>query len=261
MRIRAAVSFLCMLGGVCVAAAPVRPAVAQQDVLQVAITATAQGFSVPEANGGLAGFNVEIINEACRRMERKCQLTEMAFRDVLPAVAAGRVDIGVANTLKTPEREKQVLFTIPYWRSTSSFVGKSGQPLPDLTALLTGRRVCAIAGARQEGFLRGLPGANEKAVVPRPSNRDTLLALRDGECDFAFVPTMQALPFLQAPEGAGFAFRGLPLIEKGLGGDVHMVVTPGNTDLLKALDAALAGLIRDGAHERISRRYFPFSIL
>lgn len=231
------------------------------DPLRVGLTATTQSFSVADPSGGLSGFNVEVVTEICRRIGRRCEMKEIPFREVIPSVAAGAFDIGVGNTLKTPERARQVLFTLPYWRSTSSFVGKAGKPLPHLSALLTDYRVCAIAATRQDAFLRGLPGAGDKSVITLPSNKETLLGLQDGACDFALVPTMQALPFLQASEGNGFAFRGLPLVDQGLGGDVHMVVTPAKPELLKEIDAALAAMIREGVHEKISRRFFSFSIL
>lgn len=231
------------------------------DVVRVGLTATSQTFSSVDASGGLSGFNVEIVNEICRRINRPCELKEYPFRDIMPMVAAGTLDVGVANLLKTPERARQVLFTAPYWRSTSSFVGKSGAKLPHLSALLTEYKVCAIAATRQDAFLRGLPGADDKSIKALGSNRETLLGLRDGLCDFALVPTVQALAFLRAAEGVGFGFVGLPLMDQGLGGEVHLVVTPKRPELLKEVDEALKGLIREGVHERISRRHFPFSIL
>lgn len=231
------------------------------EAVRIGLTATSQTFAATDASGGLSGFNVEIVNEICRRINRPCELKEYPFREILPLVAAGTLDVGVANLLKTPERARQVLFTAPYWRSTSSFIGKSNAKLPHLSALLTDNKVCVIAATRQDAFLRGLPGADEKSIKALPSNRDTLMGLRDGLCNFALVPTVQALAFLRAGEGAGFGFVGLPLMDQGLGGDVHLVVSPKRPELLKEVDEALKGLIRDGVHERISRRHFPFSIL
>lgn len=235
---------------------------AAQDAIKVGVTISGQSVAAaPESLTGLAGFNIEIIRQICRRIERQCVLQELSFRDLMSSTASGAVDVGVGNTLKTPERARQVLFTAPFWRSTSSFVGKANRSLPNLTALLTDNRVCAIAATRQDAFLKALPGASDKSIVAQPSNQETLQALAAGACEFALVPTLQAVVFLQGPQGAGFAFRGLPLVDQGLGGDVHMIVAPGKPDLLKEINRALEAMIRDGSHERISRRYFPFSIL
>jgi ABC-type amino acid transport substrate-binding protein len=72
---------------------------------------------------------------------------------------------------------------------------------------------------------------------------------------------MQGLAFLQSPAGQGYAFLGSPLVQDGLGGDVHIIVRPGARELLRQLDAALKDLIDDGTHERLTRKHFPFSIL
>lgn len=256
-RISAIVAGLC--GALVVAAA--QTGARAEDAVTIGVTTVFQGAERPEPGGGLAGFNIEIIRQICTRIDRKCELREMVFRDVMPSVASGALDVGVANVLKTPERARQVLFSVPYWRSTSSFIGRTGRQLPDLTALLTEHKVCAIAAARQEMFLRSLPGAGDRSIVPQPGNQEAMQGLVDGACDFALIPTLLALPFLRSPEGAGFAFRGLPLSDYGLGGDVHMIVSPGKPDLLQEVNKALEGMIRDGAHERLTRRYFPFSIL
>lgn len=234
---------------------------ANAEEIRIATTATVSSFGAANRETGLSGFNVDMANEICRRMGATCTFVETHFPDVIPGVARGDFEIGVANTLKTPERAKQVLFSTPYWRSTSSFVGRRGVALPDLSALLVEKRVCTIRATRQEAFLTGLPGATDKSVVASGTNQETMSFLKSGACDMALVPTMQSLPFLQSSDGAGFAFLGLPMIDDGLGGDVHMIVTPGRPDLLEKLNAALTAIIRDGTHDKISRRYFPFSIL
>lgn len=40
-----------------------------------------------------------------------------------------------------------------------------------------------------------------------------------------------------------------------------MVLRPGNDGLKTEVDNALDALIRDGTHDRLSRRHFPYSIL
>lgn len=229
--------------------------------LRIATTATVPSFGAVNNETGLSGFNVDIANELCARMGVTCVLVGAAFPDVIPGVERGEFAIGIANTLKTPERAKRVAFSIPYWRSTSSFIGRRDAALPDYSALLVEKRVCTIHGSRQEAFLMTLPGATGKSVIAAGTNQETIDRLKAGECDLILVPTMQSLPFLQSPDGAGFAFRGVPMIDNGLGGEVHMVVDPARPDLLKRLNEALTSLIRDGTHDRISRRYFPFSIL
>lgn len=231
--------------------------------LVVAITATAPSFSQRGADGELSGFNVDLVRAICARLGRTCRLEATPFPEIIPGVAAGRADLGVGNTLKTPERERQVAFTVPYWRSTSSFLGPRAAATgfrPE--AALAEARVCVVRETRQAAHVVQLAGRDGHGrVMALPGNADVLAALRGGQCAYAFLPTMQALPFLQSVDGAAYAFLGTPESRDGLGGDVHMVVRPDQPELLRQINRALDELIRDGTHERLSRRHFPFSIL
>lgn len=229
--------------------------------LVVVVTPMSKPFSYTSEQGELSGFNVDMGRAICQKLGEHCRFETMVFPAIVPAVAAGRADIGIANFLKTPERESQVAFTVPYWRSTSSFVGPGGTVLRDAGDAMRRLHVCVIDGSRQQAFLRSLPADAGGALVSMSSNQAVLDQLRVGRCQAALLPTMQALPFLQSPEGRGFSFLGAPLAQEGLGGSVHMLVRPDDPGLLRRVNEAIQELIRDGGHERASRRYFPFSIL
>lgn len=231
---------------------------AQPAALAVAITATAPPFAFKDDAGVLKGFNVDLVQAMCERLQRACRLEVMRFPDVIPAVNAGRADVGVANTLKTPEREKLVRFTRVVWRSTSSLIGRRelGGALP--TQLLSAVQTCGIAGSRQ---LAWLTEHVTRPPVSAAGNTEVLDLLAQNQCDMTLLPTQQALPFLQSPAGQRFGYIGIPLSDSGLGGEVHMVVRPGGDRLLADIDQALDSLVRDGTHERLTRRYFPFGIL
>lgn len=228
--------------------------------LVIAITDSAAPFSQRNARGELTGFNVDLAHELCRRLERPCRLHTMRFPEILPAVAAGKADIGMGNLLKTPERERLVRFSIPYWRSTSSFIGPHGSALPAAADRLPQARVCAIADTRQHHYLQQLRRDGGSIVATR-GNGETIDKLTRGECTLALLPTVQALPFLQSPAGRDFAYVGAPRTRQHLGGDVRIALPPDAAELQENVDAALRDMIRDGTHERLSRRYFPFSIL
>lgn len=226
--------------------------------LQVAITDTAPPFAYRDDKGALKGFNVDLVQALCQRLQRACRIEVLRFPEVIPAVGGGRFDIGVANTLRTPEREKLVRFSRVVWRSTSSLIGHRELGGAPLATLLKRETTCAIAGTRQLGWL----GENTPSPpLAASGNQELLKLLGQNQCTLALMPTQQALAFLQGKEGQAFAYIGAPLTDSGLGGDVHMVLRPGNDSLKDEIDSALDALIRDGTHERLSRRHFPYSIL
>lgn len=237
------------------------PQLARADELVVLLTPRSTPFSAQDENGRLSGFNVDIANAICRELGRTCQLKAMTFPEIIPEITAGRAHIGIANFLRTPEREKLVAFSVPYWRSTSSWIGPAGDTVDDVAVRIGQVPVCAISGSAQLRFLQALAGANAGLVLQQSSNQALLEALGNGACRLALLPTMQALPFLQSPAGAGFAFLAQPRMDSGLGGDVLIALRQGDKKLKEGVDRAIARLIDSGEHERITRKYFPFSIL
>lgn len=237
------------------------PSLATDPALVVAITGTAVPFSYLDEKGELQGFNADIARAICQRLKRECRFEVRKFPEILPMVAAGKADIGVGNYLKTPEREAQVLFSMAYWRSTSSFIGLQGTRLPPPEAIARQHRTCVNDGSKQHGYLQGLARGQADMIVPTATNQLAFEGLTTGRCTLVLTPTMQGLSFLQSPAGKGHVFLGAPLSQEGLGGDVHLIIKPGEENLRQRLDTALRGLIADGTHQRLSQKYFPFGIL
>jgi len=234
------------------------PAMGQE--LVVAVTSSSVPFAYINAQGELTGFNVDLGRAVCELLKRPCRIEAMPFPQIIPSVSAGRADFGLGNVLKTPERERQVAFSIPIWRSTSSFVGPAGTRLSTPAGAIREKTVCVVEGGAQQVYLRAL-GAPAPQLLPKATNQAVLESLQRGECAMVLLPTMQALPFLQSAAGKPYAFVGAPMANDGLGGTVHVVVRPDQPELLGGVNEAIQTLTRNGTHEKISRRYFPFSIL
>ena len=229
-------------------------------VLNVVVTPNSVPFSYRDENGDLVGFNVDIARAICRELGQVCRLEAVVFPEILSLVTTSRVDVAVANFLQTPERARQVAFSVPYWRSTSSFIGLSGLTGSTGLELLASGPVCAIRETAQMRYLLSLQAPSAEGIHPVDANRDIFDGLLMGRCSAALLPTMQALSFLQSEEGLGFKFIGAPLEEAGLGGTVHIIVRPDDQGLLERVNRAIQSLVNSGEHERLSRRYFPFSI-
>lgn len=234
------------------------PAMGQE--LVVAVTSSSTPFAYLTPQGELVGFNVDLGRAICEQLKRPCRVEAMPFPQVIPAVSAGRADIGLGNVLKTPEREKLVAFSIPIWRSTSSFISSAGNRWTTPADAVKNKTVCVVDGGVQQTYVRAL-GVPPPSLLAKATNLAVLESLQQGECVLALLPTMQALPFLQTPAGKPYTFLGTPMAQDGLGGTVHVVVRPDQTALLNGVNEAIRVLIRNGMHEKISRRYFPFSIL
>lgn len=237
------------------------PILAHAEELVVAYTTSSVPFSYLSPTGVHVGFNVDMAHAICEKLEAECHFKAVGFPEMLSAVSKGEVDIALPNMLKTPERAKQVAFTIPYWRSNSSFVGPATYSFKGVGMTLKTDSICAISKTRQYSYLKAHNGGSTDRIIETKTTQETLDKMTKGECTLFLMPTMQSLAFLQSNLGRGYNFLGTPVSTDGLGGNVHIIVRPDRSKLLEKVDQALENIIQEGLHGRITRKYFPFSLL
>ena len=97
------------------AAMPELPAAGGKGVLTFGTAAVTEPFSFIDGSRNVVGFDIEIARRIAQRLGLKLEVVNMDFGGMIPALAAGKVDmIGACITL-TDERAKKVLFTEPYY--------------------------------------------------------------------------------------------------------------------------------------------------
>ncbi|MBP2297294.1 substrate-binding periplasmic protein [Azospirillum rugosum] len=240
-------------------AEPPAPAPAEPRTLRVVVSDNAPPFSRREADGTLVGFNVDFGNALCRVLQVTCSMETAPFNQLIDEVAAGHYDLGIGNVLRTPEREKRLLFSTPYWRSSSSLLGQRGFPELTLADAARGRRIAVVRGSQQYDVLARMSGPGTTLLVV-PTLEDLWVALLDGRAELVLAPTLKAVHFLLSDAGQRFETIGTPMTDNGLGGPVHMVLPLSHPDLKAAVDRAIAAVRSDGTYQSINRQYFPFDI-
>lgn len=219
------------------------------------------------AHPGIMTFNLDLAQELCRRIRYSCVTVDMPFKQILPAVAQGDIQLGFGNYLKTPEREAQVGFSDSIWRASSRLVGKPKAYRRFSTAgtefsldTLRGATVVAVEGSRQLAYLERIAAAQKLKIKGVLSQSDGVAMLRKGEADFGLFVTLIVYAYLTEQGSEKLAFVGPPMHEQGLGGSVHIALPKGNEALRRAVNQAMAAMRSDGSYHRIVRRSFPFSL-
>jgi len=75
-------------------------------------------------NGEEAGMEVEVLRRFAQFMNRPIIIQDYEFAALLTSLGSGKIDIAGAFIFKTPEREKEVLFSDSYFESTSVIIGR-----------------------------------------------------------------------------------------------------------------------------------------
>jgi len=210
-------------------------------------------------------LNEELARELCRRLQAHCRIQYQLFPAILPGVAAGRIQLGFGNFLRTPERERLVGFSVPLWRSSSRLVAtvrsierlKQADGADIRLEALHDLRIAAVQGTQQERYLETIAAAQKLTVVSQTSLGDSRRSLLKGQSDLALMPVRGAYALLSRQPPGLLDFVGPPMAEHGLGGTVHIALPKDDEALRHEVDRAIKALQADGTYQRIVRRHFP----
>lgn len=80
------------------------------DELKVATNQGNVPFEFENAEGKTVGFEIDMINEVAKRLDKTVSVTPMPFNSLFSAVQSGRADVALAATTITKKRLESVSF-------------------------------------------------------------------------------------------------------------------------------------------------------
>lgn len=72
----------------------------------------------------MQGFDIDLANALCKEMQADCTFTNQAFDSLIPSLKFKRFDAVISGMDITPERQKQVAFTQPYYDNSALFIAQ-----------------------------------------------------------------------------------------------------------------------------------------
>jgi polar amino acid transport system substrate-binding protein len=218
-------------------------------------------FNFRTEAGQWAGASVELALAACAELNFVCELKELPFAELLPALAKGDGDLIVTGHRMTKGVTLQASATHPYYVSLGRFLIRSGSPLEsaDIRSL-AGKRVGFVQDTLYAKFIQ----ANYKAslLVPFPTEVALLEGLRTGGVDAAFTDAMRAGFWIKGEHSkaccqtVGSSYVDRETFSAGM----TYLVPKDRRDLRMAFDFALDKLEEKGKTAEIFARYAPASL-
>ncbi len=227
----------------------------QAGVLRVASTAGGPPSSFyTEDNKTLVGQDIDISEAVARVLGLRIDREVASFESILPALAAGKYDVGTGNFGVTEERKKTIDF-VTYIDDGQAFAVRQDSKLGPVTDLvqLCGLVIGTGAGTTFEATLEEnrhvCADAGKKPYEIRSfsENSATYLALRQGRID-VIMSTINGLRHAASRQ------PGLKFLNEYRRLDVGLAVKKGSP-LAKPLQAAINKLIEDGTYARILRKW------
>jgi polar amino acid transport system substrate-binding protein len=197
----------------------------------------------------VTGYDPDIVNAIAEDLGLEVTYQDTSFDTIFRDVAQGRFDMAVAATTITPERERTVDFSDPYYLADQSLVVPEGETEIRSQEDLSGAIVGAQDGTTGEAYAQDETDAAE--VRGFPEGPDAINALRAGQVDATIIDAPVA-------EDAVETLGGVEIAEKIVTRELYGLYFPPESDALReAVNESLAELKENGTLEELYQQYFP----
>jgi arginine/ornithine transport system substrate-binding protein len=247
------------------AATPAAPAgalgaMAGKDV-KIATEGAYPPFNFVDQGGKLQGFDVDIANALCEKMQAKCEVVAQAWDGIIPGLLEKKYDAIVASMSITEERKQKVDFTGKYYKTPAKFVTKKGAGIDVSKEGLKGKTIGVQVSTIHENFVRDNFG-DVATIKTYDTQENANLDLAAGRLD-AILADSVALSegFLKTDAGKDFEFVGPDFTDKKWFGEgAGIAVRKEDPQLRDALDAAIDAIRQDGTYKKLNDKYFTFDV-
>ena len=188
----------------------------------------------------VVGIEPDIMALIGEKLGVEVEFVQMDFDSVLIGIQAAKYDCAMSGITVTPDREKNMLFTDPYYNAAQVIVVPEGSAITG-KADLAGKVASVQTGTTAES------GCQDEGIEVQAfaANADAKAALTTGKVDAWVVDNLTAIQMVE--EGDGLVI----LEEKMTEEPYAFAFAMGSEDLVAAINEALAELIADGTVESI----------
>ncbi len=212
-------------------------------------------FEYVDESGEMTGFDVELMKELGKELGVEVEIQDMPFDSLIAAVQEGKIDASVAAFNYSEERDEAVDFSDPYYYAEDGIlVGEGFEGEITAPEDMANYIVAAQIGSSQEAWITEnlvdtglLPAENlfgyervdQAAMDVKAGRVDLMLA------EFVVTNTLAD------------QLGGLKVVYEGevSNGPVSVVVPDGDTELVAAMNEAIAKLLDNGFIDGLILKY------
>ena len=217
-------------------------------------------FSSKDASGNWVGWEIELMDAVCAQMNEKCELKEVAWDGIIPALTSKQIDVIWSSMSITGERKQTIDFTNMYYNTPTVIIGAKTGDMDITPEHLKGKVIGAQVSTIHEKYVQKYyapAGAEVKTYATQDEANNDLAA---GRLDYVLANSSALFDFLDTQQGKDCCEL-KTIVEKpaddpgiygeGVGGGVRKE----DTALKEKLNAAISALAKAGKFEEITKNY------
>jgi len=219
-------------------------------------------FTSKDASGKWVGFEVDLMDAVCAQLKAKCEIVEVAWDGIIPALQAKKFDV-IWSSMSITEKRKEVIdFTDRYYKTPPVIIGAKSQAInidyknPDsVKGKIIGVQTSTIHALFAQKYFG--PAATVKLYDTQDNVNADLAA---GRIDLDMADSTTLYEFLKTDQGKDFEVKWTapadPIFGVGVGGGVRK----DDQELKERLNKAIAAIRADGTYDTIAKKYFDFDV-
>jgi polar amino acid transport system substrate-binding protein len=220
-------------------------------ILRVGSDTTYPPFEMVDEDGQIVGFDVDVVDAICERINCVAEFVTTAWDGIFPALAAGEFDMVASGVSITEERDEIVDFSDPYLvvgQSITTRVEDASLTEADFTAEGSTLTLGAQLGTTNAQLGQELVG--DRRLRLYDTFNAAVLALLNGDVDGVIIDDTAAEAFVQQ-------YAGELVVEiRGLTSDPLGLVFQEGDPLQDDFDAGLDIIQEDGTLDALIAEWF-----
>ena len=214
--------------------------------LYVGTNAEFEPFEYREG-GNIVGFDIELIGEISKLINKDIEVEDMAFDGLLPALQTKKIDLIIAGMTATEERKKFVNFSESYYKSQQAIVVNKDENGINNFDNLIGKDVGVVLGYTGDIIVSEITNVK---VQRYNATSEAIMALKSKKVQAVVLDYEPAKNYsAQNPE--------LKLIETDSQSEEYAIaIRKEDTQLLNDINKALATLKENGTYDALLNKYF-----
>jgi len=225
-------------------------AIIESGRIRVGVRDHAPPFSVKNLQGTMEGFDIGMAQALASFLEVELELVPISSAERIPFLLENKVDAVIATMTITRARDKEVDFSIPYFKDGQSLLVLDSGTIKSYQDL-AGKKIGAVSGTTS---LKNLPLISPDCIpVPFGSPNQAVDALVAGEID-AFTSDMLMLLGLKLSHTKKdlLKIRGGKFTNEPYG----VAVRPNQSKLRDAINEAIMSMWQNGTWRSLFDKWF-----
>ena len=194
------------------------------------------------------GFDIELVDELAKDLDLKVKIQDTGFDTIFTDVAQGKFDLVASASTITPDRQKTVNFSDPYYEAEQALLVPPDSDIESVDDL-SGKTVGAQDGTTGEAYAKDETDAGE--VRGFPNGPSAISALRAGQVDATIIDQPVAQDALDKGQTGFEIATTIPT------GELYgLAMAKKNTALLDAVNNSLEKMKEDGRLADLYQKWF-----